>query len=101
MTRQLLIEGSMSRGKTLRQKLKALQLFDEGKTISIYQPNKEWLVLDPEKMNYDDVADMLGLSIANMIKHTCPNCGHKYPDYSYYGNNGDIFLFCMILPNQG
>jgi hypothetical protein len=31
MTRQLLIEGSMSSGKTLRQKLKAMQLFAEGK----------------------------------------------------------------------
>lgn len=62
MTRHLFIGGSACGGKTLNQKLKALQLFEEGKTISILQHNKEWVTLDPTKMSHDDVLDMLGLS---------------------------------------
>jgi predicted RNA-binding Zn-ribbon protein involved in translation (DUF1610 family) len=64
------------------------------KKVGILSPDKKWTCLDPEKMNYDDVADMLELSIANMTKHTCPNCGHKYPDYSYYGNKGERIYIC-------
>ena len=92
MTRRVFVEGSASSGKTLRQKLKAMQLFAEGKKVGIISPDKKWLSLDPEKMNYDDVVDMLALSWENVSLHKCPNCGHRYPNYSFYGYHKKFYI---------
>lgn len=66
MARQVIIAGSATCGKTLSQKLKAMQYLKDSKKIAIVQPKTQPIVLDGEKINEDDMMDAINYAFKQM-----------------------------------
>lgn len=104
MSKKIIISGSTPRGKSLRQKYEMLNLLSQGKKVGLVTRdgvlNLNEFVSFEDNMSNDDKLDALNTALDSIRHHTCPYCGHKFPNYAYYTYDGGRIYICPKCNKQ-